>query len=183
MRRKTPVRHKSHLQLRHGRTFDPHVRVAPGPPVQTLAVALGDVHAAQITHAPVDHHDLAVIAEVRIRRNKRKIDGQEGLDTDAGLLELTEEFLAEKIGQVIVLHTHLHPLANLALQQFRHLSAHRIVLKLEELEVDVVARLLHVGHQVGQHRIETIVNPVGIAGQWHPLFQMLLQGIDFLVEF
>ena len=106
-----------------------------------------------------------MVAEVGVGGQDGKGQGDERLDPDAGCLEAPVKLLATEVGQVVVLHAHRHALPRLAHQHLGHATAGRVVLKLEELEMDVVARLLQVGDQVVEHREKREVALHGIARQ------------------
>ena len=59
-----PVGEEGALHGGSGRTFDAHLGVAPGTPVEAFKVAFGDVHAAEVAYPAVDDHHFTVVAVV-----------------------------------------------------------------------------------------------------------------------
>ena len=60
-------------------------------PRNTLHVAQGYVYAANVAHKSVDYDELAVVAVVHLRRERREADGQEGHHLNAFFAHVFKE--------------------------------------------------------------------------------------------
>ena len=139
--------------------------VAPDSPVEAGAVALGNVHAAEIAYAAVDDDHFAVVAVIGRVRQKRKPDLDERLYLHARLTKTPVESFAEIVGGIIVLHPDFYAFSSLLNQKVRHSPAHGIVFELEELEMDVVSGGSDVAHHVVEHRKELCIKLDIVAGE------------------
>ena len=153
--RKAPVGEERGLHLADGGTGDADVGVAPDAAVDATAVALGDVHAAQIARAAVDDHHLAVVAAVGVGTDEGEVEAHERDDLHAPLAHAAVETgTDEEVGRRVVEHTHRDALGGLADEQLAELTADGVVLELEELHVDAVRGGGDVALQRGKHVIE-----------------------------
>ena len=109
---------KTRLMEVHDRSLDPGGQFPPLPPRRfvLLVVVAGVDHVlgADECRAAVDHHDLAVVAQIRpTPLTFQRLDGQHGMPLDAGLVELGEHPLVvgHRLagGDVVEQHAHLHP--------------------------------------------------------------------------
>ena len=158
------------------------MRVAPRTPGKTVAVASGDVHAAQIAHLSVDDDHLAVVAEIGVGRKEGEGQGDERFDLDACLLEFAVESAAGKVRQVVILHAHDDAFLHFLLEYFRHTLARLVILELEEFEMDVVACPLQVADQVVEHRVESQIGPERVAADRTGLIHLVHQGDEALIR-
>ena len=134
-----PVAQEGDLQPCDAAALDPEVGVAPRPPFRAAHVAVGDVHAADETHAAVDDHDLAVVAVIDLAGEARELHVQEGVHLDPFAAHpLEERFADAAASHVVVEDPHVHPLPGLFHECVAQAPPRFVIAEDVVLQVDVV---------------------------------------------
>ena len=114
----------------------------------SVDISVGDIHATDISYAPVDYGYLTVVAPVDVGGKLWECYLHERLYVDAGLFHLSEErFLDVKAADMVVDYPYPHSLAGFFYQNILYAVAYLIVLYDVVLQVDVFIGILQVGNE------------------------------------
>ena len=173
-----PVLEEHRLQPVDHRPLQPHVHVVVGIGLDAFVLLVGDVHAAGVADAPVDHHDLAVAAEIDDRPHAPpQARGVEQRHLAASGFQQRVMPPRQALGtQGIHQQAHGHAFARLLTQRRDQAQPGPVGLENVVLQMDVLARLAH-GRQdavEGGGAAHQQLDPVGgadgeIRGRGHQL--------------
>lgn len=143
-----PVAQERHLKPCRAAALDPEMSVAPRTPFRAADVAVGDVHAADESHAAVDDGDFTVVTVVDLAGEERELDVQEREDLDSLAAHPFEKvFFHAAAPHVVVEYAHLDPLPGLFHQRIAQAAARFIVAEDVILNVNMMLRPGDFGQQ------------------------------------
>ncbi len=146
-----PIHEEARLKRGDCLAGEPQLRVARDG---QLAAGTADVKPAHVSHLPVDHRDLAMVAKVDAQVGSAESRGQKRLDLPTGLHQRPPERAVQSVrAKGVVDHAHPHSLFSLLGQQLHQRFAHPVRLDGISLNVNVVRR----GPQVGEQGLSKIL--------------------------
>ncbi|CQB89476.1 Uncharacterised protein [Chlamydia trachomatis] len=127
---KPPITHKGRLKTIYRHSSDAEVGIVPATFVIAYSVMIRDIHTANVSNHPVDHHHLAVVAVIDIASERRHHHFEELPELNPRICHSAEESSSSpKTTDVVAHHTYLHPLLCLLDQSIGNSFARIIIEK------------------------------------------------------
>ena len=164
-RRVAPVGQEAPLHGGGGGAFDTYHRVAPAAPGKAVQVAVGDVEAADVGHAPIDDNSLAVVAIVVVFEGHGQSYGPETSGLNPLPAQVAVEWSPGTAHEIVVHQPGLHPCGSAVGQGLPDVPAGRVVLELKELCMNMVAGRRYVVEQAAVHGLKGGVGLDAVARQ------------------
>ena len=158
-----PVCQEGDLHFSDSGADHPEMGISPVAPLYARGISLGYVHPSGVADTAVDDDYLPVIAVIGVTGEERQPYLQEWLHLHASRLHIIIEFPAEEIGCVVILYPDLNAGLRLRYEYVRNPASERVVLELEEFEMNVVFGGFQVPDQSVEHFLTVRIYLEGIA--------------------